>query len=132
MEENVGGVRERVADFRKKLIEDAQFRQEFAADPDGTLRASGVSVPAGTVIAPLDAAGLEQRIVRLKAALGEDIEAVYSADAPTSDRLREIMSDARRQSIELHEAELAVVAGGDRAAEGQVTYTISAFGTLDW
>jgi hypothetical protein len=133
MDENVVDVRASVAGFRQRLIEDAPFRQAFATDPEGTLRACGISVPAGTVIGPLDAASLEQRVGRLKAALGDDLSALYGADAGNGQRLRDLMSDARRQSIELHEAELAVVAGGDhRAAEGQVTYTISAFGTLDW
>jgi hypothetical protein len=131
MDENVMDVRANVAGFRQRLIEDASFRQAFASNPEGTLREHGINVPAGTVIAPLNAANLEQRIGNLKAALGDDISALYDTNT-NNQRLRDLMSDARRQAVELHEAELTAVAGGERQAEGQVTYTISAFGTLDW
>ncbi len=131
MDENVVDVRANVAGFRQRLIEDASFRQAFASNPEGTLRENGINVPAGTVIAPLNAANLEQRIDNLKATLGDDISALYDNNG-NSNRLRDLMSDARRQAVELHEAELTAVSGGERQAEGQVTYTISAFGTLDW
>jgi hypothetical protein len=131
MDENVVDVRANVAGFRQRLIEDASFRQAFASNPEGTLRENGINVPAGTVIAPLNAANLEQRIDNLKATLGDDISALYDNNGNSS-RLRDLMSDARRQAVELHEAELTAVSGGERQAEGQVTYTISAFGTLDW
>jgi hypothetical protein len=130
-------VQEEIAGFRKRLIEDESFRREFAADPDGTLRRSGISVPAGATIAPIDVAQLDDHVTRLKGALGEDITALYSADEYAQlakdpqrvQRLQELMSLAR--TPELAASELAAVAGGKVNTE-QVAYTISAFSTLDW
>jgi hypothetical protein len=143
MDQKLMDMRESVAGFRRRLIEDSQFRREFAADPDGTLREIGIDVPAGSRIAPLEAEALENRISRLREALGDDIAALYSADEydklardpQKMLRLQEVMSVARNQPSELAEVELEAVAAGQREGVNKgdvVAYTISAYSTLDW
>ncbi len=137
MDNNTLTMQEEIAGFRKRLIEDENFRREFAADPDNTLRRNGINVPANANIAPINLNQLDDRVNRLKEALGEDITALYSAneyaelarDPQRVQRLQELMSVAR--SPELAANELAAVAGG-KVNNDQVAYTISAFSTLDW
>jgi hypothetical protein len=123
--------------FRKRLMDDAEFRQAFAADPEGTLRASGITVPDGTNLAAIDATELEARVCRLKEALGDEVGALYSDDAfdaVVKDpekvlRLQGIMNLAR--TGELAPSQLEAVAGGAQKNPGE-TYRISAFSTIDW
>jgi hypothetical protein len=137
MDQKTFTMQDEIAGFRKRLIQEEGFRREFAADPDGTLRRSGITVPAGANIPPIDVAQLDDRVTRLKEALGEDITALYSADEYAQlardpqrvQRMQELMSLAR--TPELGATELEAVAGG-KANNEQVAYTISAFSTLDW
>jgi hypothetical protein len=135
-------LRQSVASFRKQLIDNADFRREFAADPDGTLRKAGIDVPAGAAIGPIDVSELDGRIGRLKEALGEDIGALYSVeeyeelarDPQKVLHLQEVMNSARRQAHELNSLELEAVAGGRKVGGGGEVgvYWISAYSTLDW
>jgi hypothetical protein len=115
-------------------MDDPQFRQTFAADPEGTLRAHGIAVPANANLAAIDSAELDARVDRLKDALGDDIGALYSDEAFEAVardpervlRLQEVM----RMPQQLADSQLAAVAGG-RKTQGE-TYRISAFDTIDW
>jgi hypothetical protein len=123
-----------LATFRRKLIEDVTFRQEFAADPDGALRKIGIDVPKDANIAPIDPKELDDRVARLKTALGDKIGELYSVedfakvarDPQKMQRIEEIMNIARKSKVS--DAELEAVAGGTATT----VYTISAYGTLDW
>jgi hypothetical protein len=142
MSVNVSQLQRSVAAFRRKLIDDAQFRREFAAEPARVLRSMGIDVGDEADLEPMNAAVLEDRVSRLKEALGDDIGALYSVeeyDAIARDpeqvlRLQGILDIARRQSSELHAHELEAVAGGRKVNGGGAldVYRISAFSTLDW
>jgi len=126
-----------IAGFRKRLMDDADFRLAFAADPEGTLRASGIAVPEGANLGAIDATELEARVSRLKDALGDKVGALYSDeafDAVVKDpekvlRLQGMMNLAR--TGELASSQLEGVAGGAQKNPGE-TYRISAFSTIDW
>jgi len=109
------------AEFRKKLIEDATFRQDFAANPTATLKTLGLPVPEGVNIPSMSLTDLEARIGRLKASVGGDLSQL--SDPNRSQEIDEIMRlSFNKSSGELGDADLSAVAGG----------SISAYACVDW
>lgn len=117
-----------IAEFRKKLIEDASFRKSFAANPAEALRSVGIDVPESAVIPPIDAAELEKRVDSAKAILGADVSKLYqpgafgklAADRASFKRLEQATNIGTRVGSPVL-----------RDPQGAI-YTISAFGTIDW
>lgn len=117
-----------IAEFRKRLIEDATFRKRFAADPAEALRSVGIDVPESAVIPPIDLAELEKRVDSAKDILGADVGKLYqpgafgklAADRANFKRLEQATNIATRVGSPVL-----------RDPQGAV-YTISAFGTIDW
>lgn len=117
-----------IAEFRKKLIEDAGFRKRFAADPAEALRSVGIDVPESAVIPPIDAAELEKRVDSAKAILGADVNKLYQPNA-----FGKLAAD-RENFKRLEQATNIGTRVGSpilRDPQGAI-YTISAFGTIDW
>lgn len=117
-----------IAEFRKRLIEDATFRKRFASDPAEALRSVGIDVPESAVIPPIDLAELEKRVDSAKGILGADVAKLYAPNA-----FGKLAAD-RANFKRLEQAtNIATRVGSPvlRDPQGAV-YTISAFGTIDW
>jgi hypothetical protein len=114
-----------IAAFRKKLIEDANYRAQFADDPAEALRAVGIDVPESAVIPAIDRQELETRVARIKAVLGNKVSELYTA----KDFGRLVRDRGALTKIE-HAGNIATRVGSPGA--GGTVYTISAFGTIDW
>ncbi|MBI4615147.1 MAG: hypothetical protein HY720_16150 [Planctomycetes bacterium] len=69
-----------LAEFRKRVIEDAGYRKKFCDDPVTALKDVGIDVPQGTAIPKLDQKDLDDRISNLRAQFGAKIGTLYSAD----------------------------------------------------
>lgn len=117
-----------IAEFRKRLIEDASYRKRFAADPADALRSVGIDVPESAVIPPIDLAELEKRVDGAKAMLGADVTKLYqpgafgklAADRANFKRLEQATNIGTRVGSPILKDPAGAI------------YTISAFGTIDW
>ncbi|WP_316204410.1 hypothetical protein [Bradyrhizobium sp. SZCCHNS3051] len=112
----------KVTEFRKKLLEDVAFRKSFAADPAAAMREAGIDIPADIKLPSIDHQELEERMTKLKSAMGTE-----AAEMHVEDMQRVASRSAKINSI----GNIAVVDPNKIGRSGNV-FTISAFGTLDW
>jgi len=116
----------KIKDFRDKLLNDAQFRQSFAADPAGAIRGAGIDIPNDVQLPAIDHAEFEARIQKLKTLMGTEGQALSRAD--TTDDARDAVAKAPTINST---GNFAVLDPKKVGRTGNV-FTISAFGTLDW
>ena len=102
----------KVAEFRTRLLEDDNFRADFAKSPREALQAIGLDVPESVALPSFSKEDLDKRVATLK----ENV---------STDMLDNLL--AGKGEGALSDTQLEAVAGGRMEA-----FRISAFGTLDW
>ncbi|MBI4617275.1 MAG: hypothetical protein HY720_26925 [Planctomycetes bacterium] len=77
--------RERIGRFRRRVIEDADYRRQLASDPAMALAELGIEMPPGAALASLDPAWLEERAAQIRTLLGTGVEAAWRVEAGAGD-----------------------------------------------
>lgn len=118
--------------LRTMLLNDDKFRAKFADDPAGALREVGIDIPADVTLPKLDKQDLEDRVKKLKAEFGAQIEGLFAPADVGPGGVRAVTNVRLNTIGSLVVPNINRPAGVGALGGRGTVYTISVCGTADW